>query len=198
MNAKYLKRIILEEIRNVLNEGDEDVAKDMGARVRGEGEVGDAATDIAFRTIGMVVSYMVSKPDKATVANQAITELQQYMKNTQAKLGQFAQSAYGIVEKSTPEDKQYYFNISKQFQTGGLKAAQNYIQQYSGKEKAPEQSNQAKPTTTAEVTGDNIGSRTNPANDPMYLKNIAKQAPEVYKGKIGFYRFNNQLKQIQL
>lgn len=201
MNAKYLKRVILEEIRNVLNEGDEDVAKSMDARVREKDEVGDNASDIAYRAIGFLVGYQISKPNQAAVANQGITELQQFMKNTQTKLGKAAQYSYDFISKAPQEDKNYYFNISKQFHAGGLKAAQAYIQKFSGEDKKTEEQpsvSSAPKTPGPEVAAPYMGAKTNPAPDIFRLKDLARASPDFYKGKIAYYYGPNRvLKQIQ-
>jgi hypothetical protein len=168
-------------------QSDRDAAKGMGTMTSRQG--------LVYRTIGFLITYMVSKPDKAAAVNPSISQLQQNLQNPQSNLDEFTQRSISIVQRETREDvKQYWYNISKEFQKGGIKAAQAYIQSFEGQQKQTTISSTPK-SPGAEVESGKLGAKNNPATDIFYLKNMARANPNIYTGKVAYYYGPNRVLQ---
>lgn len=105
-------------------------------------------SDIAYKAIGLMIEFQAHYPDKTEISNKIIAELQQFMKNPTIKLGSSAQFAYNrVLEENSESIQNYWYNCSKEFQTGGIQAVRAYVEKTYGKKlpPLPEQSNQARP-----------------------------------------------------
>jgi hypothetical protein len=196
MNERLLKKIILEEIRKVLNEqagsetapteADERVAKSLGAVTKNAGEepvVTKDPTNNILAAIGYIIS-MSNTPERKQRYAPIIQALKGMLANPQQPT-QDKGALYALNAVKNDNNYSYYITLAK---------------------KSPDAAPATKQTSTPdnqqvaqskEVQSPELGARNNPANDIFSLKRVAAGRPDVYKGKIGFWTLNGKLQSVQ-
>lgn len=203
MNDRLLKRIILEEIRKVLNEqagsqtapteADERVAKSLGAVTREKGEEAITSrnpTNDILAAIGYIIS-MSDTPEHKQRYAPIIQTLKGMLANPQQPTQDKA-ALYALNAVKNNNNYSYYVTLAKKTPDAAPAA-----KQASPTTKQAPAAPQQPAAQGKEVESPNLGSRDNPANDVAGLKVIANRYPDQYKGKTAFYRLNGQIKSMQ-
>lgn len=153
----------------------------------------------ATRAVGIIADYLTRYPNDP-VMMQAAAELKQFISNPGAKLGKKAQLAYNKAANLPEEQQAQFLSLGQKFQPTAVAQAPAQKPAVSAAEKQPAQAATTQPAAApaqaqaaGEVPSPNLGSKTNPANDPNEVQRRKSVDPNLKPGMTYYYKVNDKI-----